>query len=449
MNEQRNATGRLHRADWGAAVALLAFCGMALLSHTKPSIRLGSFFALIGLAWMGVLASWWCAGGLADKPLLRRIWIWAALFRLVGFLGNPILEDDYFRYLWDGRVFATTGNPYASKPADFFQEENLPERFRQILDNVNHPDTPTIYGPLCEVMFLLGYWIAPGQLWPIKLLLLLADLVTLRLLLNLASPRNVFLYALCPLVIQETAFTAHPDSLGVMFLVAALVACHRKSWNGLAVCLALGTGAKVFTLMFTPFLLWRSPLKSWLLFGGVLVAVYGPFVFQSNAGGSAGLAAMLQGWEFNSTGYAALRLVLGPAGAKMACALLLAAFGFVYFRNWIDLASRSGASGSEVQSLSLPRGDWIFGMFFVLSPVVNPWYLLWLLPFVVSRPTAAGVTVLIVVSVAYAHGLNIGSESLGAYEHPAWVRPVEITAVLLALGWDLRRRLAHLKRNRD
>jgi hypothetical protein len=81
--------------------------------------------------------------------------------------------------------------------------------------------------------------------------------------------------------------------------------------------------------------------------------------------------------------------------------------------------------------------------------VVNPWYLLWLLPFVALRPSAAGITALIAVSLAYAHGLNLGEESLGAYEHPAWVRPMEIIAVLLALGWDLQRRLPHLKGNGD
>jgi hypothetical protein len=158
---------------------------------------------------------------------------------------------------------------------------------------------------------------------------------------------------------------------------------------------------------------------------------------------------MLRGWEFNSTGYAVLKVALGEGGARLVSAALLAGLMFWCFRNWISPVSRSALQGSDVPSPVLPRGDWIFGAFFFLSPVVNPWYLLWFLPFVVLRPTAAGVTALIAVSLAYAHGLNLGDESLGAYGHPAWVRPVEITAVLLALGWDLRRRLTHLKRNGD
>ena len=86
-------------------------------------------------------------------------------------------------------------------------------------------------------------------------------------------------------------------------------------------------------------------------------------------------------------------------------------------------------------------------MFFLLAPVVNPWYLLWLLPFVALRPTAAGVTALAVVSLSYACGLNLGIDSLGAYGHPGWVRPVEIGAVAAALLWDWRRRLLAAERD--
>jgi len=77
---------------------------------------------------------------------------------------------------WDGRQFATTGNPYASAPATFFKDAEVPERFSSILDQINYPHVPTIYGPVCQVGFLVSYWIAPGRLWPWKLLLCAAAL---------------------------------------------------------------------------------------------------------------------------------------------------------------------------------------------------------------------------------------------------------------------------------
>ena len=81
---------------------------------------------------------------------------------------------------------------------------------------------------------------------------------------------------------------------------------------------------------------------------------------------------------------------------------------------------------------TVPRGDWVFGVFFLLSAVVNPWYLLWLLPFVAIFPSIPGVTALVVVTLSYMHGLNLPGTNLGPYEHPNWVRLVEIAAVGIA-----------------
>src|SRR5260370_578949 len=90
----------------------------------------------------------------------------------------------------------------------------------------------------------------------------------------------------------------------------------------------------------------------------------------------------------------------------------------------------------------LPRGDLIFGLFFLLSATVNAWYLLWLLPFVALFPSTAGVTALITVSLSYISGLNLGDAGTVAH-HPAWVRPIEYGAILTPLVFDCRRRRAN------
>jgi len=42
------------------------------------------------------------------------------LFRAIGFFAFPVLEDDIYRYLWDGRQTVVNGNPYLQAPSDFF-----------------------------------------------------------------------------------------------------------------------------------------------------------------------------------------------------------------------------------------------------------------------------------------------------------------------------------------
>ncbi len=167
----------------------------------------------------------------------RLIVVGAILFRAIGFVGAPIYENDYFRYLWDGRTFAVTGSPYGKAPAESFGDDTLAAPFPEILSQINYPDIPTIYGPVTELSFLLAYYVSPGALWPLKLFYIAADLATLWLLANLMPfSRNLLLYAWSPLLIKEVAFTAHPDVLAAACMVAAALALQsgRNIAGGLA-----------------------------------------------------------------------------------------------------------------------------------------------------------------------------------------------------------------------
>ena len=74
------------------------------------------------------------------------------------------------------------------------------------------------------------------------------------------------------------------------------------------------------------------------------------------------------------------------------------------------------------------------------SPVINPWYLLWLLPFAAIVPSAFAWTASVAVFLGYVTGLNLNDGDLHPYQQPAWVRPLEFGLILLALAYDLFRR---------
>lgn len=70
----------------------------------------------------------------------------------------------------------------------------------------------------------------------------------------------------------------------------------------------------------------------------------------------------------------------------------------------------------------------------LVSPVINSWYLLWLLPFAcVYRNLTAWVTASALL-LSYATGLNLGDGQLPAYNHPLWLRPLEY-ALIGIVGW--------------
>jgi hypothetical protein len=285
---------------------------------------------------------------------------------------------------------------------------------------------------VCQYAFLMSYWLAPGKLLPLKLLLVGADLWTLWCLLQLSTPLPVLLYAWCPLLIQETAFTAHPDTLGVAFLIAALYGGTRQRHSMTAILAALAVGTKLPAVLLVPLVLRQAGAKHWALFGGSLLAVYLPFWSPESVGTLRSMAAFFQDWEFSSSGYAVLAAWLGSHTARLLCAGL---FGTFYLRYlWVYYRQTGSA---------MPRGDWLYGIFLALSPVLNPWYMLWLLPFIVLFPSYWGVTALAAVSMSYAHGLYVGDPSLLPYAHPFWVRPVEFGLIALAGLGDVWRHQCH------
>ena len=362
-----------------------------------------------------------------DEPFpVGRLIFWAVVFRLCGLIGGPIYEDDFYRYLWDGYRFATAGTPYGVAPEEFFVDPGVPLALQAALDGINYPELPTIYGPTTELLFLLGYWLRPGSLVALQSLLIAVDLATLALLLRLAPARNVLLYAWCPLVVKEIAFTAHPDGLGVCLLLAAIVLAGRQYWRGAAVCLGFAVGAKVFALALVPLVLIGAKVRHWLWFGATLALLYGPFVL-TGATDFDSLVVFAREWEFNSAAFGLATLVLTATQAKFALAAVCGGFLVWYWR-------RLGDTGG------VPRGDWVYGLLLVAAPVINPWYALWLLPFAVVFPSAWAWTASIAVFMAYITGLNLNSYDLQPYGQPVWARPLEFGAILAVFAWELFRR---------
>ena len=364
-----------------------------------------------------------------DKKLsVTRLIVWAVVFRICGLIGGPFYEDDFYRYLWDAFRFIQDGTPYGVPPEAFFDDMSVPDQFQRILDGINYPELPTIYGPVTQLVFLGGYGISPGSVTALQALMLVFDLMTTSLLVRLAPARLVLLYAWSPLVIKEVAFTAHPDGVAVFLVLAAVVLAQKDRNYGAAIFLALAVSAKILAVLVVPFILVRARLRVWGLFFLVLALIYLPFVLQ----GSTDLQTLLvftREWEFNAALFSLVKPWMPNPVARALCGLLLTIVIARYY-----LVYRRMAPGTIV------RGDWIYGALFALWPVVNSWYLLWLLPFAVIRPSAWAWTASIAVLLSYITGLNLSDMDMHPFAHPDWVRPVEYGLILLALAYDLFRR---------
>ena len=403
----------------------LGYLALALLARPPGEPELGQFFALIAWTGLPVFGLYLYAVRQGRQISISRLLFWALVFRLCGLFGGPLFEDDFFRYLWDGYRFATAGTPYGAAPEAFFVDPAVPAAFQAVLSQVNNPDLETIYAPVTQFVFLLAYWLRPASLEMVQVLLILADLAVIALLLRLTSPRNVLLYAWCPLIVKEIAFTAHPDGIGLVLLLAAILLARQERWHGSALLLGLAAGAKVFALVLAPLLLARARLVHWLIFAATVAALYAPFAITGGTDLNS-LAIFAREWEFNSALFGLLAAVLDRIDARVVLGLVFVAFWIAYARHYVSR-----------EQFEIPRGDWLFGALLLVSPVINPWYLIWLLPFAAIYPSVWAWTASFAVLLSYISGLNFDM-NLQAYEQPLWARSLEFGLIGAALVFDWR-----------
>ena len=408
--------------DGAGLICAISYAALAWYSLRPEFLSLWMFYSFLGICLFATLIAFSRSDEKSLSPM--RLLFWTCCFHLIGVLGDPLWEDDFFRYLWDGYRFYETGTPYGVAPSEFFGDGAIPEKFQALLARINYPNIPTIYGPTLEYTFLLSHVLAPAKIWPLQLIYTLADLTLVLLLLRLVSARWVLLYAWSPLVIKELAFTAHPDGVGVLLMMLALYFRQQKVYSLAAGFIALSVGAKVFALLMVPFVLWRTPLRYWVLFLMLLGLLYSPFIWRG-ASDMQGLLTFATQWQFNSSIYAYLLQWFDAMSVKLILAsVFLAAYTWIFWRH------------CRANTWQMPRGDIIFGLFLIISPVVNAWYVIWLLPFAVFFPRLWSWTFSICVLLSYAVGINMAYVDVEPLQIPLWVLLLEYGLILIAACLD-------------
>jgi alpha-1,6-mannosyltransferase len=401
--------------------------------------------ATLGGAALGSAALLWLAFDQRfERVPLRWVFMLALLLRVIAALASPLLEDDHHRYLWDGWRSATALDPYRLPPSAWFGDASLPQRWQDVLSAINHPDVPTIYGPVLQMLFALGHVIAPAQLWPLQGLLVIADLALLFLLARHGvGARWLLVYALHPLVLKEAVASAHPDALVALFLLLALIAWQRSRAVVVGVLIGLAVATKVAALLVLPLLLWapmrlqghepRDALRWALSVGAAFVAtvalLYLPFIA---AGGSdaAALSVFSTTWRFNPLLYRVVEAVLPAPEARPAAALLIIAGVAVIAWRWRQQTQREPTAPPPLAAALV--------LLLLVSPVVNPWYWLWVLALAVWMRRTSVVAIAAVSVLSYVNSSVVASLA----DAQAFVVPWPLALLQLAVffaAWHFER----------
>ena len=379
-----------------------------------------------------------------NKPI-PFLWLLATaiLLRLVSIFGVPLFEDDYYRYMWDGYQTVETQNPYTDAPAEFF-DRDVPENFEPILSLINYPEVATVYGPVAQWIFALGYLTDAAKIWPLQLFAGLADVLILLLLFRLGVGNALLFYAWSPLLLKEFALTAHPDVYAILGVMASIVFLKRQHVLLAGVALGLGFGAKVFAVLVLPYLLssyWV--VTHWLkLILAFLVTLFGITLWFGTLQiwVPEGLLAMADSWLFNAGLYLVL---LNYFDAQTIKVLLLSIFVLYVTYTCIRRLQRR-FSDRHLYTVTEPstsagwsatvygfRGDWLFVVFLLALPVINPWYVTWILPFATLYPRCWSWTLSYCCLISYWYGVNIGDNGAESLQLTSGVIAVEYAAVIL------------------
>ena len=331
----------------------------------------------------------------------RAWWVWVLGvglgMRLLMLPSVPMLETDYYRYLWDGAVAAAGHNPFIHPPRAI-REGDAPEPLLElaaesglVIERVTHPQLATIYPPVSQAAFAAAHRVAPWRIEGLRLVFLAFDIIALGLLVlllkRLALPAaGVVVYWWNPLLVKEVYNSTHMEIVVVAFLAAGLLLVVSRRWLLSSVALGLAAGAKLWPALLLPVMARQRGL-SWgrfgvmaLVFAAVCLAVTLPLLWQMHRGES-GLSAYAGQWQVNAGLFQVIHAGAGllPVKDVQATARLIVAALVVVWVIW--LCRRPAPDGRAV----CERALWATAALFMLAPAQYPWYWLWLLPMLVVR----------------------------------------------------------------
>lgn len=438
-NRDRTGAGPHGAASWAslavAAVFLLFLCLLAGLSGPVGkhplSMRLpGSVEQLSLPAGRIILIHtliWATCGSMlflfspffAERRRTLFILVLAVACRLLLLPQPP--SDDVNRYLWEARLVAEGINPYRYAP-------DAPELAALAEDDpyhagINHPDMPAAYPPLVQFLFCMATRVSYRPI-AIKTLVIMFDMGTLALLLLMLRQRGLSstwscLYAFNPVILLSFAGQAHFDAMQSLFLLAAIHLYTRKRWGWMFLFAGLAVQAKYPAIVVLPFLVRRDNRRfAWIAVLAIVLpfapfAAAGPRWFDS-------LARFGDEFAFNGFAHFLLRPVFRNSigAATLVCKLLLGAVLLLGYRIFHP------ARHTRFRDDPVTGSFYALGALLLLSPTVHFWYLAWVVPFLVLRPTASWMLLCLTSGLYFV--------TTGIHHHTAvWHLPV----VALVLEW--------------
>lgn len=391
-----------------------------------------------------------------------KLLTWMAFgFRAIFILAIPNLSQDFYRFLWDGRMILEGFNPYLFTPESFIANGEFPvTQAQELFAGMGNLSAShyTNYPPLNQLCFVIAGLFAGksilGSAMVLRLIIIAADFGTLhfgqKLLEKLKLPaHNIFWYILNPFIIIELTGNLHFEGVMILFLVWSLYLLHSGKWKLAAVVFACSVSIKLIPLLFLPlFYEWfmkretstklkiTKLMSFYAIVGTTTILLFLPFYssqFVSNYAETVGL--WFQNFEFNASSYYIAREIGYAITGYNEIAIIGTITAIIVFLFVVALAFiRKNSSMTQLITTMLIA----LSFYYFTATTVHPWYIATLLILSIFTKYKFPLVWSFVIILSYLAYLQIGnankSENLwiialeyiivyGFFMYELWLKP--------------------------
>jgi len=405
--------------EWRVYILGATLCVALTICSRNFGDRGGPYFmaslTLAGIAYVLAIREFFATPGFGRRVVIIGL-VLAAVWH-IQFLRLPSpADDDIHRYVWDGRLQRLGYNPYLVVPSDPAAKGlHTPET-----RNLNNPDLPSPY-PAGAQLFFRAVTAIHESTFSLKVAFVVCDFAIFLVLLDVLRRTRqgahlVLAFAWNPLLAIEVAGSGHIDIVGALLLVVSAAALLRRWRATAAVALGLAIAVKLLPVVLLPLYWKRVRIRDAALAAAVVGLLYLPFLNHGRLPiGS--LGTYVHSFRFNGPVFAILDRV-APPQLLVGLAVLVGLMTATWLR-------------SRAPEWSPDLFAWPMAASLLCAPVVFPWYLLWLLPFLTSASTLLIIiwTVSIIPTYVQWHLRALG-RPWGSL--PGWVMLLEYGCVAIA-----------------
>ena len=337
-----------------------------------------------------------------------NFWIWAVIgitARVLFLPSIPNLSQDFYRFIWDGRLLISGINPYVFTPEQLangllktteLTSLEAISNARILIQgmgslNASHYSN---YPPINQLCFALAALFAKtsvlGSVIVLRIIIIGADLGILyfgkKLLERLNLPaKNIFWYFLNPFIIIELTGNLHFEGVMLFFVIWSLYLLDKKRWVLAAILLGVSVSVKLLPLLFLPLFykylapdglfkkgFWKMKKFYWVTLA-IIVFTFAPFAsktFISNFSATIGL--WFQNFEFNASVYYIIRWIgfqtvgwniIATVGLILPMVVFICIVLLAVFRKY-------NTTQKLITGMLLA-----VSIYFLLATTVHPWYI--------------------------------------------------------------------------